>query len=100
MILSNRQKQAISDLIEKFSVANMHNAFNHDGHKIYYDPQNSVVIFVTKVSRALTNMIDEEYAMTVIDQKGNFTPLSHSIKVLQDRLNYVQSLPLIKEHNK
>ena len=100
MILSSKQQEAINDLVEKFSMANTHNAFSHDGHKVYYDPEKAAVIFVTKVSRALTNIIDEEYAMTVIDSRGKFSPLSHSIKFLQDRLNYVQSLPLIKEYNK
>ena len=98
MILTNRQKKAIDDIVGSFDIVKHNNAFTHDGHKLYYDAEKDLVILATHFMRTIVNLIDEDHAIRVIDKRGKITPLSHSIKVANDRLKYLQTLKLIKEY--
>lgn len=98
MILTNRQKKAIDEIVNSFELVKHHNAFTHDGHKLYYDAEKDLVILATHFMRTIVNLIDEDDAIRVIDKKGKIAPLSHSIKVAKDRLKYLQTLKLIKEY--
>lgn len=98
MILTNRQKKTIESIVNSFDIVKHHNAFTHEGHKLYYDAEKDLVILSTHFMRTIVNLIDEDDAIRVIDKRGKVTPLSYSIRVAKDRLKYLQTLNLIKEY--
>jgi hypothetical protein len=98
MILTNRQEKKINELIADFKEASKHNGFKYDTHKLYYDPEKSLVILVTHYKRVLVNLLDDDIAMTIIERNGDLKPLSHLIQIGKERLKYLENLKLIKEY--
>jgi len=95
MMITNRQKKKMNELLEAFSMANKTHGFDLKSINFYMDDEKECVIMKVEYSRTLVNVVDGKIEVHVIDKKGTMSPLSWNIANIEEQLKYLQNLKIL-----
>jgi hypothetical protein len=93
-----KQNKAIREIINSFTSHGNHASFRYMPHKLYYDKDKNIFVFVTEFTSMQVNHLLNDFAMTIINEDGSLQPLANSIRFINDRIEYIKSLDLIKTY--